>query len=119
MAQHRVVFVYAAPIPVGHRVEIRWIRRTSKGLFGGVSAEERAAEPIVRDLDTGIEWVSDHAHVLESGVKHPDQPVALSNEPVGETSHFLRGVVRACRVVHIRRFSNLDVQTELLVETVP
>jgi hypothetical protein len=119
MAQHRVVFVYAAPIPVGHRVEIRWIRRTSKGLFGGTSAEDRAAEPIVRDLDTGIEWVSDHAHVNESGMKYPDQPIALSSEAVGETSHLLRGVVRACRVVHVRRFNDLDVQTELIVDTNP
>jgi hypothetical protein len=115
MALHRIVVVYAAPVPVGHRVEVRWLRTTTRGLFGE-SHEERPAEPAILDFDTGIEWASDHAYQSQDLAKHPDQPLRLADTTTGEVTHLLRGVVRSCRVLHIRRFSQLDVQTELSID---
>jgi hypothetical protein len=114
---HHIIVVYAAPIPVGHRVDIRWYTRTSTGLLGGKSEKMREHEPVITDLDTGIEYTSDHAHEVDGlTVKSPDQPVAIAPQPTGQPFRRLLGHVRACRVVHIRRFQNLDVQTDLMIE---
>jgi hypothetical protein len=42
------------PIPVGHRVRVRWFRKKVTGLFGGVTTESHPTQPQVEDLDTGI-----------------------------------------------------------------
>ena len=115
MRTQRIVVVYAAPIPVGHAVEVRWYARSTAGIFG-TSTVERAAEPVIVDRVTGIEWVSDHAHAQADGIRVPDQPIALADAPSGEVIRSIRGVVRACRVVHVRRYSTPDVQTELCIE---
>lgn len=110
-----VVVLYAAPIPVGHRVEVRWYTQVSSTLFGGSKETDRESEPVIVDLDTGIEFASDHAYT-GGGVKRPDEPIELSEVVTAEPSSLLRGVVRACRVIHVRRFSELDVQTYLAIE---
>ncbi|KAB2886337.1 MAG: hypothetical protein F9K40_22125 [Kofleriaceae bacterium] len=110
-----VLVLYAAPIPVGHRVELRWYTQVSSGLFGGSKETARELEPVIVDLDTGIEFASDHAYT-GGGVKRPDEPVEISPVVTGEPSSVLRGTVRACRVIHVRRFSELDVQTYLSIE---
>ena len=111
-----LVVIYAAPIPVGHRVEVRWYTQVSSRLFGGDKETPRDHEPVIVDLDTGIEFASDHAYT-SGGMKHPDQPVDLSPTATADPSTILRGTVRACRVVHIRRFSELDVQTHFSIDT--
>jgi hypothetical protein len=113
----RVLMVYAAPIPVGHRVELRRYVYEWKGLFGS-GREDRPYEPIVYDLDTGIEYASDHAYECTTSIKAPDQPVALAPAPRGQVVAVLRGVVRACRVLHLRRWQGFDVQTELDIEPI-
>lgn len=110
-----LVVLYAVPIPVGHRVEIRWYTHVSTKLFGGTNETERDAEPVIVDLDTGIEFASDHAYP-SGGLKRPNEPVDVSSVITGEPSRVLRGKVRACRVIHVRRFSDLDVQTYLTIE---
>jgi len=110
-----IVVLYALPIPVGHRVEVRWYTQMSSKLFGGRSETLREYEPVIVDLDTGIEFASDHAYT-GGGVKRPDQPVEMSAVVTGEPASTLRGTVRACRVLHIRRFSEVDVQTYLSIE---
>ncbi len=107
--------VFTAPIPVGHRVEVRWFRKTTRGLLGA-SHDERPSEPVILDLDSGIEWGTDHAYPSQERVKRPHQPLALADTPAGEVTRLLRGVVRSCRVLHIRSFSEPDVQTELAVD---
>lgn len=115
MALHRVVAVYTAPIPVGHRVEIRWFRKTTRGLLGA-SHDERPSKPVILDLDSGIEWGTDHANPSQDRVKRRHQPLALADTPAGEVTRLLRGVVRSCRVLHSRSFSEHDVQTEVTVD---
>ncbi len=115
MPTRDVLILYAAAIPVGHRVEVRWYTQVSSKLFGGTESTSRDHEPVIVDLDTGIEYASDHAYT-GGGAKRPDEPIELSEGVTGEPSGVLRGTVRACRVIHVRRFSELDVQTYLTIE---
>ncbi|MCB9562209.1 MAG: hypothetical protein H6708_17530 [Kofleriaceae bacterium] len=110
-----ILVLYAVPIPVGHRVEVRWYTQVSGKLFGGSKETAREHEPVVVDLDTGIEFASDHAY-SGPGLKRPDEPVEMSEGITGVPSTVLRGTVRACRVLHVRRFNELDVQTYLTIE---
>lgn len=112
-----VLVQYAAPIPVGHRVEVRWYARVSAGLFGGRDEETAEHQPIVVDLDTGIEYASDHAYEQDGGGKRFSEPIRLAGEPSGEIVEKVTGTVKACRVIHVRRYSELDVQTDLHIET--
>lgn len=110
-----IVVLYAVPIPVGHRVEIRWHTQVSGKLFGGSKETAREFEPVIVDLESGIEYASDHAYT-SGGIKRPDEPLEMSPVVTGEPSRVLRGTVRTCRVIHVRRFSELDVQTYLSIE---
>jgi hypothetical protein len=112
----RLVLVYAAPVPIGHHVEIQWYGVPKAGLFGGGRRDERPAEPVVTDLDTGVRYMTDFA-VRTGGIKRPNEPLELDPERLlGEPVRTLRGVVRSCRVVTVRSFSEVDLQTHLSVE---
>jgi len=113
MAHMQVVVVYAAPIAVGHWVTVRWYRKDSSDYLGA-----KTYEPAIIDHDTGIEWLSDFAHGA-SGMKSPDTPIAMSKDANGgfEIDREIVGRVTACRVVHVRAYSQLDVQTHLEIET--
>ncbi|WAS96216.1 hypothetical protein [Nannocystis punicea] len=111
----KFVVIFQAPVPVGHRVELVWYEIEVSGLFGA-SRKPRPHEPVVTDLDTGVVYVSDR--VLETpGMKAPDEPLAVSDglARVAKPVRRVRGIVRACRVVTIRSFSDIDVQTELTI----
>lgn len=111
----QVILLFAAPIPLGHRVEVRWYALSKSGLFGS-SRQERVHEPVLTDLDTGVEYLSDF--VLQGpGVKRPNQPLALDPaRKIGEEARVLRGRVTSCRVVTVRVFSEIDLQTHLEIE---
>lgn len=119
MANVRVVVVYAVPIPVGHRVTVRWYRSATTGFFGGKKTTQRDYQPTIFDHDTGIEFVSDFAHDGGDGMKRPDTPIAMSatvNQGF-EIDREIEGRVTTCRVVHIRAYSEIDVQTHFEIET--
>ena len=97
-------------------MRITWYATTSTGLFGGSSTQEWPHEPLIEDLDTGIVYCSQH--VLEhSPGKRPDVPMALEERLIGEAQRTIEGVVKACRVITVRGYSDPDLQTRLLVET--
>jgi len=112
-----IVCVFAAPIPVGHRVELQWFAVSAKGLLGGTSSHSFNHEPILRDLETGVEYSSERA--FERGrMKVPDQPIPIGDR-LGEgveISHRMVGRVVRCRVVTLRGYSDYDVQTHLDLE---
>lgn len=111
----KFVVIFQAPIPLGHRVELVWYDVVESGLFSD-SRKTRPHEPVVTDLDTGIVYLSDR--VLDApGIKSPDKPLAVSEGIVegAQAVRRLRGIVRACRVITIRRFSEIDLQTELTI----
>lgn len=116
---HDVIVVYAVPIPVGHRVTVRWYAQDKAGFFGKRKAKE--FQPVVIDHDTGIEWTSDFAHDGGVGIKGPDQPIAIADAPAAglAVERELTGKVVRCRVVHVRGFAEIDVQTHFAIEAQP
>ena len=119
MPHVQVVVVYAVPIPVGHRVTVRWYRHDATGLFGGKKTKQRDFEPVIIDHDTGVEWISDFAYDGGDGMKRPDTPISMANQPNAgfAVDREITGRVTACRVVHIRAYSEIDVQTHFEIET--
>jgi hypothetical protein len=114
----RVVTVLIAPVPVGHRVELTWFEEVSRGLVPGQErVDDRPHQPLIRDLDTGVEYASDWVLGV-SRRRRPDVPFELGEVPRTELRVQRRatGVVRACRLVTVRGFPELEVQTHLEVE---
>ena len=114
---HSVVCVYAAPIPVGHRVEILWFAQEVTGIFSGPKTHVYEAEPFIKDLDTGIEYSSHRA--FEHGlmkVSHKPLEVSDRPNPALRVSHRIVGVVRRCRIVTCIAFDGDPIQTHLDVE---
>ena len=116
---HEVVCLFAAPIPVGHRVECTWFTEQVQGLLSGAQMVTWEYEPMVKDLVTGIEY-SSHRAFESGGMKMRRQPLAISDHanPAIRTAHQLRGVVRRCRVISCTGFEHDPIQTHLDVEPV-
>jgi hypothetical protein len=108
--------LYAAPVPVGHRVELRWYEAPIGGFFGN-KLEVRPHEPRLVDLDTGVTYAPGWMYAETEGVR-PLKAQALLAEmrPGLREGRVLVGVVRACRVT---TFNGGDgaalVQTSLTV----
>lgn len=112
----KFVVIFQAPIPVGHRVELEWYDMHDAGFFG-TNRKPRPHEPVVTDLDTGVVYMSDRL-LFTSGVKAPHTPLEVGERLSEDAKPVKRvqGIVRACRVVTIRSFGDIDLQTELTVE---
>jgi hypothetical protein len=92
---------YPAAIPIGHRVEVLWVKR-DKNPFGEPRWETDDAYCAVKDLDTGIEhgMLSDFAGLDE---KHP---VAAR----------VTGRVVWCRLVTMHEGGAQHTETRLYIE---
>ncbi len=114
------------PIPVGHRVVVRWYHKKSKGLFGGAKDETHPSQPSVEDLDTGVlyafEWIygAGATHV-EDTVNEYALPSAFPDrlDEGIEEQRVVVGRVTACRVIacigHGHNQGTVDPQTELTI----
>ena len=110
--------VYVAPIPVGHRVRIRFYDEVQRGLGGGPPRkDERPHQPEITDLDTGVVYTSDWVGGAGRR-KRPDDLYEIGVDPLPDRvlSKELEGTVTACRVVTVRGYPALAVQTELAIE---
>jgi hypothetical protein len=93
-----------APVPVGHRVQLRWLQMPVRNIavFGAdtMSFEPRPREPVIIDLETGITYGSSWA-IDESGRPRTELPVER------EAS----GRVARCAVVWAREhsFTRLEI----------
>lgn len=119
--ERTVVVVFAAPIPVGHRVELTWFEVVRPGLVPGQErTDDREHQPVVRDLDTGVSYTTDWVVGVERRPR-PDAPYRVGDGPRADArpSATLRGVVRACTVITIRGYPEVDVQTELRIAPDP
>lgn len=83
------VFHYVAPIPVGHRVEVHFFARDT-GFFA-TDFHEQLDMPLIRDLDTGVEYAPEWLFERKPG------PPELS--PTVQATRTVTGRVIACRVV--------------------
>lgn len=94
------VFVvhHAAPIPIGHRVELQFFERDT-GFFS-VEYSEQLDMPLIRDLDTGIEYAPEW--LFKTGARDHlgvSSSQALEMSPSVRPTRALSGTVVACRVV--------------------
>ena len=115
----QVVVVFAAPVPVGHRVQVTWYEKVEAGLVPSqVRTDSRPAQPVIRDLDTGISYETDWA-IGHGGKGRPDTPHDVADAPLADfrVERRISGVVRRCRVVTLRALPTYDVQTHLDIET--
>ena len=110
-----VVAIYPAAIPVGHRVEVHWYLASTDGVFGP-KTEEQPHQPLIKDLDTGIEYMGDWV-LSHAGTKRAKRALEISEHLRHELepTRVLIGTVRRCRVVTVA-WSEYDVQTHLDVE---
>jgi hypothetical protein len=109
-----------APIPVGHRVELRWYRKLVTGLLSGQRYESMPAQPVVRDLDTGIVYGDfdvfwRHGPVMQIPY---NAPTALEWEvlPEHQLEYQVVGRVAGCRIATHRLSPDFHFQTTLVVE---
>jgi hypothetical protein len=111
-----VTCIYSAPVPVGHRIEVRWFQASSGGGVFGNKTEEQPHQPLIKDLDTGIEYMGDWM-LKHSGSKRPKRALEVEEHLKHELEvvRTLVGTVRRCRVITVA-WSEYDVQTHLDVE---
>lgn len=115
-----IVVVLVAPVPVGHRVEVVWYEEVSRGLVPGQErVDDREHQPLITDLDTGVAYGSDWVWGV-SRRRRPDVPYEIGGRPRSElrVQKKVTGMVRACRMVTIRGYPELEVQTHLTIELV-
>jgi len=114
---HQIVCAFAAPIPLGHRVECRWFSQQIEKLFGGSEAHTFQFEPLVIDLQTGIEYGTQRPW-RHGSAKAMHQPLPIGPEPNPEVqvTHRLVGTVRRCRVISLPMYERGAIQTHLDIQ---
>ena len=118
----RVVLVdAAAPIPVGHRVEVRILKEPKAGFLSRRSgAKHQTDQPWVRDLDTGVTYgvLWQYSDAMSVTTLPGEDWGASVRSDLEEVERF-EGKVRACRVLTVggANSGNWWVQTRLELET--
>lgn len=111
----KIIALFHAPVPVGHRVQVVWYECLQGGIFGSTTALLEH-EPQIIDLVTGIEYISDKL-TGTSGEKVALKPLAFGPgvDARAKPRYQLVGVVQRCRIVSHRTFGELEAQTELTI----
>lgn len=124
MTRYELSFI--APIPVGHRVELTFLKKPLIGWFSSVIAgyEDMLDKPIVRDMETGVVYAStnvytEHDYVTPRGAS----PLPDHHRPELEQDHVVIGRVVSCRVISYQPGYASDrdtthIQTTLVLEPV-
>lgn len=104
----RIDFKGAAPIPVGHRVEV-WLLQADAGLIstGNVG-------PVVRHIETGVVYGPSWAYAKETAFVEQAPPVELDLRPDAVITAHFKARVAYCRIVSTRS-DNLDQATTLIL----
>ena len=111
-----LVVLLVAPVPVGHRVEVCFLRRQVPGMVRDRVLEDDH-QPVITDLDSGVVYGSELAWG-DNTTRRQGAPLPLKVGPLADSDvkRRLVGRVRACRVVTVRGAGEVDVQTLLQVE---
>ncbi len=105
---------FACPVPVGHRVTLRWYLASSRGTGPLL---RRPHEPIVDDEDTGIRHAPGWT-LHPSGDTRARELSQLGDDPSDalRLERTLTGRVLACTVVSMPANDSHPVQTRLVIE---
>ena len=108
---------YIAPIPVGHRIELRFFNE-EKGVFKK-HKELNASLPLIRDLDFGIEYghIDHYKHLVGfSAVPLPPHEYPLTPRTDLDWCEARIARVASCRVLTEAWADEYQAQTTLVVE---
>lgn len=110
-----IYFVGVAPIPVGHRVEVRTYL-VETGVFRKTQ-EPNFEQPVIVDLDTGVVY-SDVDNFAQINMYRPGARMQVPTDPRPDLKLHGRwhGVVRQCQVLWIGGGSSKYPQTTLVVD---
>ncbi len=105
--------LYAAPVPVGHRVEITTYQEEVEGLF----SKQRASYTHVRDLTTGIVYGPHELFWDGIGIRFGER-LAMLDAPREDLqiAKKLVGEVTSCRLVTVQLNDSCQIQTSLVLE---
>jgi len=124
----KLIVTGQAPIPVGHRVIVRWYEKAEKGLFGGKSTETHPLRPVVEHVETGIvytqSWLFDAESIAtepNEGMEGAARPLAFSDAMSAGVKEIraIEGAVASCRIILVATGGSSDIpviQTELTLE---
>ena len=103
-----------APIPVGHRVEIRWYQELVATPLGGRQKRQEPQKPWIKDLDDGVIYAG-HWLFVAGGV-YGDRVNVGTRElrPTLELTRSLVGRVLSTQVVTVST-SDMTIETMLVV----
>lgn len=103
-----------APVPIGHRVEIRWYREMVATPLGGRQVREEPQQPWIKDLDDGViyaaHWLFHQGGVFSDRVNVGSRDVRSSLE----LTHSLVGRVLSTQVVTVNT-SDQTIETMLVI----
>ncbi len=107
----------AAPVPVGHKVQVRNLKEEERGFLSRrVGSKHQVDQPWVRDLDTGVEYGVYWQYADLNAV--PGEPgVDFGGVVRGDLEEVavVTGQVMACRVMTITG-ERWRIQTRLVLE---
>jgi hypothetical protein len=105
--------IFAAPVPVGHRIEILVFEEVQEGLF----TKKKVTYLQVQDLETEIVYGPLDLYWSGIGIRFGER-IALRSGPREELSlvETITGRVTSCRLVTIQLGDSFQIQTTLVVE---
>ncbi len=105
--------LFAAPVPVGHRVEIVVYQEEVDGLF----SKHRATYPRVRDLTTGVVYGPHDLFWEGIGIRFGER-LALLDEPREDLQIAKKvvGTVKSSRMVTVQLNESCQIQTSLKID---
>jgi hypothetical protein len=111
----KLEFAAYMPIPIGHRVALRWYYVKSSSIFA--EDEKHPDEPVIEDLDTGIVYAVDW--LFERADADDATTVTAQLKKGFREERSMVGRISACRIIRITQIRNSagdNVRTELTIE---
>lgn len=108
---------FAAPIPIGHKVELIQFKKIEKSIFSKKETEKVLLGIWIKDQDTGIEYGMDFHYEDRSSVnfnKVSVWPIDIRQDL--EIDKKIIGRIVRCRIMTMRLNMNWLMQTRLQIE---
>lgn len=117
MKTQDVTVDFAAPIPIGHKVEVIQFKKKEKSIFNSKESEKVLIGLWIKDIDTGIEYGMDFHYEERNTVnfnKVTVWPIDIRSDL--EIDKKIEGRITRCRILTMRSSMNWLMQTRLQIE---